>query len=161
VIDVEGGLVTLERFPVEAGHIMVFARAIGDPNPVYADPTSPEATELGGAIAPPTFVMAGAQFDPDNSLIPKPGEPWFGSGREPSGAARKGTGRLHAEQHFEFHRPLRAGEVLTTRERSGGTWAKESRRGGTLTFEEKVTDYLNVDTGEVVVTSRFVTALRT
>ena len=26
---------TVERFPVEAGHIMLFARAIGDPNPEY------------------------------------------------------------------------------------------------------------------------------
>ena len=25
------------RFPVEASHILMFARAIGDPNPVYAD----------------------------------------------------------------------------------------------------------------------------
>ena len=25
------------RFPVEAGHILQFARAIGDPNPVYTD----------------------------------------------------------------------------------------------------------------------------
>jgi hypothetical protein len=25
------------RFPVEAGHILTFARSIGDPNPVYVD----------------------------------------------------------------------------------------------------------------------------
>ena len=25
---------TIERFPVEAGHILMFARAIGDTNPV-------------------------------------------------------------------------------------------------------------------------------
>ena len=28
---------TVERFPIEAGHIMMFARAIGDDNPVYYD----------------------------------------------------------------------------------------------------------------------------
>ena len=28
---------TAERFPIEAGHIMAFARAIGDDNPVYYD----------------------------------------------------------------------------------------------------------------------------
>ena len=27
----------VDRFPVEAGHVMMFARAIGDPNPVYYD----------------------------------------------------------------------------------------------------------------------------
>ena len=26
-----------EKFPIEAGHIMLFARAIGDKNPIYHD----------------------------------------------------------------------------------------------------------------------------
>lgn len=150
----------VERFPVEATHIMMFARAIGDLNPVYADPESPEAKEFGGVIAPPTFTMAAAQFDPENPLIPRPGEPWFGSAREPTGVAkRESTGRLHAEQHFEYHRPLRAGEVLTAVERAGETWEKESKRGGTLQFEEKFIDYITADTGELVVTARFVSVL--
>lgn len=65
--------------------------------------------------------MAGSQFDPDAILRPKRGEAWFGSAKEPSGATRESTGRLHAEQHFEYHRPLVAGEVLTTVERDGET----------------------------------------
>lgn len=149
----------VERFPVEATHIMMFARAIGDENPVYVDPQSPEAAEFGGVIAPPTFTMASAQFDPDNVLRPKPGEPWFGSAKEPSGATRESTGRLHAEQHFEYHRPLVAGEALAVAEREGETWEKESRRGGTLKFEEKFIDYTSVDDGEPVVTARFVTVI--
>lgn len=147
---------TVERFPVEASHILMFARAIGDENPVYTDPSSPEATEFGNVIAPPTFTMAGAQFDPDNVLLPKIGQPWFGSAKEPSGAEITSTGRLHAEQHFEYHRPLVAGEVLTTVERAGTTWAKQSKRGGSLLFEEKFIDYLIAGTGELVVTARFV-----
>jgi N-terminal half of MaoC dehydratase len=150
----------VERFPVEATHIMMFARAIGDLNPVFADPNSPEAAEFGGVIAPPTFTMAGAQFDPENPLIPRPGQPWFGSGREASGATRAtGSGRLHAEQHFEYHRPLLAGEVLTTVERDGATWEKQSSRGGALLFEEKFIDYVTVDTKELVVTARFVSVI--
>lgn len=147
----------VERFPIEASHIMMFARAIGDLNPVYSDPESSEAAEFGGVIAPPTFVMCGAQFDPDYPLRPRFGEPWFGSGREPSGAHRDSTGRLHAEQHFEYHRPVLAGEVLTTVERAGEAWTKESRRGGTLRFEEKFIEYVVADTGEPVVTARYVT----
>ena len=149
----------IERFPVEASHIMMFARAIGDENPVYTDPSSPEAAEFGGVIAPPTFTMASSQFDPDNALRPRPGQPWFGSAKEPSGAEVTRTGRLHAEQHFEYHRPLVAGEVLTATERDGKEWQKESKRGGTLSFEEKFIDYTNVDTGELVVTARFVTVV--
>jgi acyl dehydratase len=149
----------VERFAVEASHIMMFARAIGDENPVYTDPTSPQAAEFGGVIAPPTFTMASSQFDPDNALRPKRGVAWFGSGKEPSGAEVARTGRLHAEQHFEYHRPLVAGEILAATERAGETWQKESKRGGTLSFEEQFIDYTNVDTGELVVTARFVTVV--
>lgn len=149
----------VERFPVEATHIMMFARAIGDDNPVYADPHSDAAAEFGGVIAPPTFTMASSQFDPQNPLIPRKGEPWFGSAKEPSGATLERSGRLHAEQHFEYHRPLVAGEVLTATEREGETWVKESKRGGTLNFEEKFIDYTNIETGDLVVTARFVTVI--
>jgi acyl dehydratase len=150
----------VERFPVEATHILMFARAIGDENPVYTDVGSAAAAEFGGVIAPPTFTMASSQFDPDAVLRPKLTEPWFGSAKEATGVTqRESTGRLHAEQHFEYFRPVVAGEVLKATERDGSTWVKESKRGGTLTFEERYIDYANVDTGEVVVTARFVSVL--
>ena len=152
----------IERFPVEAGHIMMFARAIADPNPVYRDPGYAADTEVGGVIAPPTFVTAGNQFDPEWHLRPRAGEPWFGSGREATGVPRtEGGGEggrrvLHAEQHFEYHRPLHAGEVLTTVVRRGETWEKQGRRGGALVFDETITEYRTLE-GEVVVTARMVT----
>jgi len=55
-------------FPVEAGHIMLFARAIGDTNPVYQDADAAKRTEVGSIIAPPTFPQAVSQFDPDYPL---------------------------------------------------------------------------------------------
>ena len=79
----------VRRFPIEAGHIMMFARAIGDPNPIYCDEEQARKTEPGGIIAPPTFVQASAQFDDDYPLRPRIGEPWFGSGRNPSGVERR------------------------------------------------------------------------
>jgi hypothetical protein len=145
---------TIERFPVEETHILFFARAIGDYNPRYTDPACP-----GGIVAPPTFAMAGSQFDPDNPLRPKPGEPWFGSGRDPSGATRESGGALHAEQSFEYHKPLRPGMTLTTRERDGETWEKAGRRGGNLVFKERIVDYLDVPSGDLVVTARMVSVL--
>ena len=92
---------TIKRFPIEAGHIMMFARSIGDPNPIYSDEAYAAASEVGAIIAPPTFVQASAQFDDDYPLRPKIGAPWFGSGREPSGVTRApgggggGGGRRH------------------------------------------------------------------
>ncbi|HVS12951.1 MAG TPA: MaoC family dehydratase N-terminal domain-containing protein [Thermoanaerobaculia bacterium] len=145
------------RFPVEASHILMFARAVGDPNPVYADPGHAARTEVGGIIAPPTFCQASAQFDPDYFLRPRIGEPWFGSGKEPTGTPDKlggGTG-LHAEQHFEYHRPPRAGDVLTATSRDGETWEKQGRRGGKLVFNERITEYRD-QAGELVVTARSV-----
>jgi hypothetical protein len=147
---------TIKRFPVEATHIMMFARAIGDPNPAYADAESPEAQALGGVVAPPTFAMAGIQFDPDNPLRPKMGEPWFGSGREPSGAVRQGGGVLHAEQAFEYHKPVAAGTVMTATERDGETWEKESKRGGRLLFSERIREFRDAGTGELLVTAKMV-----
>ena len=64
-------------------------------------------TEVGAVIAPPTFVQASAQFDPDYPLRPTIGAQWFGSGKNPSSLTKtdsSGTGGggnggvLHAER---------------------------------------------------------------
>jgi acyl-CoA thioesterase FadM len=155
----------VDRFPVEEGSIMLFARSIGDPNPIYADRDHAAATEVGGIIAPPTYVQSSAQFDPDYPLRPKPGEPWFGSGRHPTGRAAAGrssggggggTG-LHAEQHYEYHRPLQAGDVLSATTRRGEGWEKQGR-SGRLVFSESITEYRDAD-GELVVTARSVAVM--
>ena len=150
------------RFPVESSHILMFARAIGDPNPVYADAEKAKRGETGGIVAPPTFVQASAQFDPDYFLRPKPGQKWFGSGKQPTGDPKRlegggGTG-LHAEQHYEYHRAPRPGDVLTVKVRPGESWEKQGRRGGKLVFRETITEYRD-QRGELVVTARAVGVL--
>jgi hypothetical protein len=134
-------------FPVEATHIMMFRRSIGDYN-------VPD-TGLEKAAAPPTFPRAVAQFDPDYFLRLKPGVPWFGSGKKPSGVDGKpaSSGGLHAEQHFEFMRPVRPGDVLTVTEKAGKTWEKESKRAGKMFFSERVAEYRD-QKGELVCISR-------
>jgi acyl dehydratase len=164
-----------ERFPVEPGHILLFARSIGDTNPLYADTAAAEAAGFDGVLAPPTFVQAGAQFDPDYPLRPHPDKVWFGSGSTPSGLSkprpREGEGNgddsgsgsgggdggsggtgLHAEQRYEYHRPLVAGDVLSAETRAGETWTKQGRRGGNLRFRELITEYRDQE-GELVVTA--------
>lgn len=144
------------RVPVEEGMILLFARAIGDPNPVYTDAESAAAIEFGGLIAPPTYIQVAAQFDPDYEYRPRLSQPWMGSGRNPTGrpeSLSEGT-LLHAEQHFEYHRPLRPGDVLTASRIGGSTWSKEGR-SGMLFFSESITDYRTQD-GELAVRSRMV-----
>jgi hypothetical protein len=146
----------IERFPVEAGHILLFARAIGDNNPAYQG----AITGTDAVPAPPTFVQASAQFDPEYFLRPQPGKKWFGSGKNATGLTKEsggggggGGGGLHAEQHYTYHRPLRAGEVLAGATFPGKTWEKHGRRGGKLVFSESITEYRD-PAGELVVTAR-------
>ena len=144
-------------FPIEASHIMMFARSIGDTNPVYHDAEAAKKLDEAGIVAPPTFPQAVAQFDPDYFLRPKPGQSWFGSGKTASGVEGKASsaGGLHAEQHFEFHRPLRPGDVLTVESMPGKSWEKESKRAGKLSFRERIAEYRDQH-GELVVTARSV-----
>lgn len=151
-----------EKFPIEAGHIMMFARSVGDDNQIYYNEEYAKGTEVGGIIAPPTFVQSSAQFDPDYFLRPKVGQPWFGSGKGPTGIVREpssggggGGGGLHAEQHYEYHRNVRVGDVLTATVKPGKTWERESPRAGKLKFSESITEYRD-QKGELVVTARSV-----
>ena len=165
----------VERFPVEASHILMFARSVGDTNPIYSDPEYAANSEVGSIIAPPTFVQASAQFDPDYFLRPKADKKWFGSGRTASGTLvrelsesdgediadeREGdkqsgaaAGGLHAEQHYTYHRNLRPGDVLRGEVREGERWEKQSRRAGILKFSESITEYYDED-GELVITAK-------
>ena len=138
----------IDRFPMEASHIMMFARSVGDDNPIYSDPDH--------AIAPPTFMQASAQFDPNYHLRPKVGKPWFGSGKEATtkeskvpgskdGEKTGGGGILHAEQRFEYHQHPRVGDVLSATTRQGERWEKEGKRSGKLVFSETITEYRNQD----------------
>jgi len=151
----------VERFPVEATHIMMFARSVADGNPIYYDADHAATTEVGKIIAPPTFVQSSAQFDPDYFLRPKLDEPWFGSGAEPTGKPKDGSissgggGGLHAEQHFEYHRHVSPGDVLSATVSDGKSWEKQSKRAGKLMFTERVTEYRDQN-GELVITARSV-----
>lgn len=156
----------VERFPIEESHILMFARSIGDPNLIYANATYAEGTEVGSIIAPPTFAQASAQFDPDYRLRPKIGKPWQGSGKEATGIPAKPAGEsdepvgmgargLHAEQHFEYHRHIGPGDVLSATVKPGESWEKQSKRAGLLKFSETVTEYRDQN-GELVITARSV-----
>lgn len=144
-------------FPVEGSHIMMFARSVNDGNPIYSDSEYAKSTEPGKIIAPPTFAQSVAQFDPDYPLRPKVDEPWFGSGKEPTGVKKApgagGGGGLHAEQEFTYHRHLSPGDVLTVTSHPGKSWEKQGRKGGLLKFSESITEYRDQN-GELVVTAR-------
>jgi N-terminal half of MaoC dehydratase len=134
--------------PVEPAQVMLFLRAIG------ADVN----LEAGGAglPVPPTFLQSVQHFIPDYELRPKPGQAWVGSAREPSGvrAERNEFNTLHAEQHYEFRREVRAGDVLSASTRPGSTWEKAGR-SGPMRFFERITEFTDQDRN-LVATARLV-----
>ena len=149
----------VDKFPIQSGHIMMFARSVGDANEIYYDEEYAKSTAPGAIIAPPTFVQSSAQFDPNYFLRPKIGEEWFGSAKGPTGITKRegsggggGGGGLHAEQHYVYHRTPKAGDVLTATTKPGKSWEKEGKRGGKLAFSETVTEYRDQN-GELVVTA--------
>ena len=131
---------SIERFPVEEGHIMLFARAVGDPNPVYSDAAYAAESEVGGIIAPPTFVQSSVHFASERKL---------GGATPPQVPNPRG---LHAEQEFQYHRPLRPGDVLSVDVRPGERWEKQGR-SGKLIFSERIIEYRDQQ-GDLVVTAR-------
>ncbi|MGO4205197.1 MaoC family dehydratase N-terminal domain-containing protein [Rhodococcus sp. TAF43] len=142
------------RLVVHGSHLLQFARAIGDPEPAYTDVDRLTVSGPDALVAPPTFLMAADHFDPAYARRPRPGVAWIASRRrEPDQQAG-----FHMEQHFTFHRPVRAGDVLTADDRPGDTWRKSGRRAGTMTFSETLTDYRDAD-GALVATARWVQAM--
>ena len=145
------------RFPIDESHILQFARAVGDPNPIYTDHDFAATTPVGAILAPPTFMMAADHFDDAYARRPRLGEVWFGSGRTVSGVVGSGpqqTG-FHAEQEFVYHRHPVVGDVLAATEREGNRWQKQGRRGGTLRFRETITDLVDQHQ-RPVITATFV-----
>lgn len=114
-----------ETYEVGREHIRQFADAIGDDNPVYRDPEAARAAGHPDVIAPPTFLtvlnfrfaahspIADPELGLDYSLV------------------------VHGEQSFQLHRPVRAGDVLS----SVGTVTqiKDAGRNELMVTETEVT----------------------
>src|SRR5919112_2340070 len=91
-----------DSFEVGREHIRQFADAIGDPNPVYRSREAAQAAGHPEVIAPPTFLtVLGFRFGMDSPVI------------DPSLGLNYAL-VVHGEQKFELHRPIRAGDVLST-----------------------------------------------
>jgi hypothetical protein len=128
--------------PVEAGHVLIFARSLGDVDPRYGDQLY--VTPGSPLITPPTFVRALDHFDPESTTRPTLPR------QEPGRGGRRDT--VHAEQHFEYVAPFRAGDRVTVESFPGEKWTKDGR-SGRLEFTETVTEYRNQD-GTLLVRAR-------
>lgn len=105
---------------VERGRLSAFARATGQEHPLFLDDAAARAAGFSAVLVPPTFLFCLAMEGPDPLEI----------------YARLGVNYahvLHGEQHFDYHRPACAGQVLHFAPRIGRVYGK---KGGALQFFE-------------------------
>lgn len=100
---------------VVAEEVAAFAEAVGDRNPLYVDAEAAKRSRFGAVVAPPTFPirMGAAAGDTDLFLA----------------LDLNYASLLHAEQEFEWFRPLTAGEKVTLTGRVGDMYEKPGKSG--------------------------------
>ena len=106
---------------VTADHVAAFARALGDPNPLYVDAASARSGPFGTLVAPPTYPIAFMTQAMAGGM-----ETFLELGLN-------FMTLVHGEQEFEYARPIRAGETLTLTGRIADVYEKTGS-SGTLDF---------------------------
>ena len=120
---------------VDRDHVLRFAEAIGEDDPVFRDPEAARAAGHPEQLAPPTFVttmqiMTSGQVvvDPDLGL--------------------DYSMVVHGEQAYEWRRPVRLGDVLSAVPRIVDIYSKGPNEF--LVIQAEIRD----ETGETVVVGR-------
>jgi hypothetical protein len=114
---------------VEKGRLRMFAKAIGETDPVYFDEAAAQAAGYRSLPVPLTFLFCLEMERPDPYG-------WFEQVGIPLGLA------LHGEQSFEYHRSACAGDTLTFESVITDIYDK---RGGALEFVVQDNDISNQD----------------
>jgi acyl dehydratase len=123
-------------YEVGREHVRRFAEAIGDRNPAYLDPAAAQALGHPDVVAPPTFLtVLGYRFAAEGPIV----DPELGLNYALV---------VHGEQSFELHRPVYAGDVLTSVQRIEEI--KDAGRNELILTVTEVTD----STGAPVATLR-------
>ncbi|MCJ7763970.1 MAG: MaoC family dehydratase N-terminal domain-containing protein [Dehalococcoidales bacterium] len=107
-------------YDIERGMIKRFARALGDPNPLWQDEDYAEKSGYGGIVAPPNFILTLGfdrvleAFISDASLTV-----------------------LHGSTELECHQPARPGDVITVTAKIVNVRERQGKVGTTVfvTFE--------------------------
>jgi acyl dehydratase len=122
-------------FPVERERVLQFADAIGEDNPVFRDREAARAAGYEEQLAPPTFVtvmqiMTSGQVVLDQEL------------------GLNYALVVHGEQEYEWHRPVRVGDVLSAIPSIADIYAKGPNEF--LVIEARIKDA----SGQTVVVGR-------
>ena len=115
--------------PVEASRLRLFAKAIGETDPVYTDEAAARAAGHPALPVPLTYLFCLESESPHGATM-----------RQQMGVDYARL--LHGEQRFKYHRTCHAGDTLTFRQRIADIYDK---KGGALEFvvnDTKVTNQL-------------------
>lgn len=111
------------RILVERGPLAFFARVVGSSDPTHTDVEAAQAAGYRDLVAPPSYVFT-------LSSLAETDAPWV---------ERLGVDLakiLHAEQRFEHHGPIHAGDTVAFRSEIKNVYEK---KGGALEFVERET----------------------
>ena len=117
------------KFKVEEGAIRKFARAIGDPNPLWQDEQYAKKTKWGGIIAPPTFLNTIRLFER----------------REDRPIDSPFIRHASAGDTYEIHKPIRPGDTITIIARIKEMYEKKGKGGRMffVVYEKTITNQNN------------------
>jgi acyl dehydratase len=128
---------------VDEWRLRFFAKAIGETDPIYSDLAAAKAAGHPSIPLPPTFIFCLDQGRPNAYKL-----------LDDMGVDISRV--LHGEQHFEYHKPVYAGDMLTFATKITDIYDK---KGGALEFFVRSTRVTN-QTGALVAENRGVTVIR-
>ncbi len=128
---------------VEAGKIRLFCKAIGEENPIYVDEEAAKKAGYRAIPAPPTYLTAVTNDDPDKGGLLRLLNVDIGL-------------ILHGEQHFEYFAPVVVGDVVTCQEKVVDIYDK---KGGALWFVVQEME-MKDQAGKLLAKGRGVTVVR-
>ena len=129
---------------VEAGKIRLFCKAIGEGDPIYQDEAAAQAAGYRAIPAPPTFLTAVTNDDPDKGGLLRLLGVDIGL-------------ILHGAQHYEYLAPVHVGDKIPCQSKVMDIYDK---KGGALWFVVSETEMKDASSGKPVAKARSITVVR-
>ncbi len=122
--------------PFGAAEFRYFALSVDDPNPIYTDDAAARAAGYDGVTAPPTFVTETNQYMSGTMDS-------HGYGGHGWGIEIPGTRMIRGGHDYEFHQPVKVGDVLTAEWTVVDVSERRSRQGALMVEVISEARYLN------------------
>ncbi|MFJ9368617.1 MaoC family dehydratase N-terminal domain-containing protein [Nocardia sp. NPDC101769] len=138
-----GTVLPATTMTIDAGRLRLFAKAIGETNPIFTDEQAARAAGHATLPVPPTYLFAIELENPDPFA-------WLAD----LGVDLRHV--LHGEQRFTYHSTAHAGDVVTVSPRITDVYSK---KGGALDFVVKESTLTRAD-GSLVAELQSVLVVR-